>query len=141
VSEALQTPASPTDASLEAAPIDELSALVTWGAALFYWAEEGVNDGVRDYWDAYHYIATSLSVGYANIFPVTPLGKTIGAVVMMIGPALSARALDPSGEAGGAERSETIVPAHPESHDVSAGAVVGRLDAILEELKKLNAAR
>lgn len=123
MSEAAQIVAAPTT---EVAPIDELSALVTWGAALFYWAEEGVNDGVRDYWDALHYIATSLSVGYANIFPVTPLGKTIGAIVMMVGPALSARALE---------------PAHPESHDVSAGAVVEKLDAILDELKKLNAAR
>jgi hypothetical protein len=122
MSEELQMAAS----TAEVAPIDELSALVTWGAALFYWAEEGQNEGVRDYWDAYHYIATSLSVGYANIFPVTPLGKTIGAVVMMIGPALSARALE---------------PAHPESHDVSAGAVVEKLDAILEELKKLNTAK
>ena len=93
----------------EVAPIDELSALVTWGSALFFWAEEGHNDGVRSYWDALHYIATSLSVGYANIFPVTPLGKTIGAIVMMVGPALSARALE---------------PAHPESSDASQGAMV-----------------
>jgi voltage-gated potassium channel len=118
MSEALQVSAPPT----EVAPIDELSALVTWGAALFYWAEEGVNDGVKTYWDALHYIATSLSVGYANIFPVTPLGKTVGAVVMMVGPALSARALEAP---------------HPES-DASPGAVVEKLDAILEELKKLN---
>jgi len=122
VSEALQTAASPP---VEVAPIDELSTLVTWGAALFYWAEEGVNDGVRDYWDAYHYIATSLSVGYANIFPVTPLGKTIGAVVMTVGPALSARALD---------------PARAEGPDASA-VVAEKLDAILDELKKLNATR
>jgi hypothetical protein len=40
------------------------------------------------------YIATSLSVGYANIFRVTAAGKAIGAAVMMIGPALSAKALD-----------------------------------------------
>jgi voltage-gated potassium channel len=124
VSEALQTtPEAPVD---HAAPIDELSALVTWGAALFFWAEEGVNDSIKSYWDALHYIATSLSVGYANIFPVTPLGKTIGAIVMMVGPALSARALE---------------PAHPESSDASAGAVVAKLDAILDELKKLNGAR
>src|SRR5215813_7292733 len=75
-------------------PADELGALVGWGAALFYLAESEVNPGVRTYWDALHYIATSLSVGYANIFPVTPLGKTIGSVVQMVGPALSARALD-----------------------------------------------
>jgi hypothetical protein len=122
-------PIEPSAPPAEAAPIDELSALVTWGAAVFYWAEKDVNEGVKDYWDALHYIATSLSVGYANIFPVTPLGKTIGAVVMMVGPALSARALEParSGEAA--------------SEAAASGAVVAKLDAILEELKKLNAAR
>src|SRR5436305_2595888 len=83
-------PGAATPSSM--APIDELNALVTMGAALFYWAEEGQNDSVRTYWDALHYIATSLSVGYANIFPVTPLGKAIGAVVMMVGPSLSAHA-------------------------------------------------
>ncbi len=114
--EALQARADAT-----AAPIDELSALVTWSAALFYWAESDVNSGVRDYWDALHYIATSLSVGYANIFPVTPLGKTIGAVVQMIGPALSARALEPAQAA-----TDELGP---------------KLDAILAELKKLNASR
>lgn len=109
--------------AVPAAPVDELSALVTWGAALFYWAEEGVNDGVRDYWDALHYVATSLSVGYANIFPVTPLGKTVGAVVQMLGPALSARALD----------------AAPRDDDAATAVLAAKLDAILAELQKLNA--
>jgi hypothetical protein len=44
------------------------------------------------------YVSTSLSVGYANIFPVTQAGKAIGALVQMVGPALSAKALD--GEPG-----------------------------------------
>lgn len=111
---ATATDGSPSTTAL----IDELSALVTWGAALFYWAEEGANDNVNTYWDALHYISTSLSVGYANLFPVTPLGKTVAAIVQMIGPALSARALDPA------------VDVQP--------AVVDKLDAILTELKKLN---
>jgi hypothetical protein len=98
-------------------PIEELNLLVTYGAALFYWAEVEQNPAVRSYWDALHYIATSLSVGYANFFPVTPLGKTIGAVVMMVGPSLSAHALD---------------RAEPD--------VAGKLDAILVELRKLTAA-
>ena len=101
----------------EVAPIDELSALVTWGSALFFWAEEGHNDGVRSYWDALHYIATSLSVGYANIFPVTQMGKAIGAVVQMVGPALSAKALE----------------APPAPAD---DAIASRLDAILAELRR-----
>jgi hypothetical protein len=102
-----------------ATPLEELNVLVTYGAALFYWAEVGQNDGVKTYWDALHYIATSLSVGYANIFPVTPLGKTIGAVVMMVGPALSARALE---------------------HTRDEPDLAGKLDAILAELKKISSA-
>src|ERR1700744_6102363 len=104
-----------------ATPGEELSTLVAWGATLFYWAEHEVNDGVRSYWDALHYVSTSLSVGYANIFPVTPLGKMVGAVVMMVGPALSARALEGA-------------PAAPAPD----GALGPKLDAILNELKKLN---
>src|SRR5689334_947617 len=60
-----------------AAPSDAetLASFTAWAAGLFYLAEVGENAGVNDYWDAFHYVATSLSVGYANIFPVTPAGK------------------------------------------------------------------
>ncbi|HUJ25415.1 MAG TPA: ion channel [Myxococcales bacterium] len=74
---------------------EELADFVCAAAALFYCAEEGHNPSVRTFWDALHYISTSLSVGYANIFPVTQAGKAIGAVVQMVGPALSSKALDP----------------------------------------------
>ena len=97
--------------------------LVGGAAALFYWAEKDANPSVATYWDAVHYIATSLSVGYANIFPVTQLGKTIGAVIMTVGPALSARALDPP-----------PAPAPPPSTDP---ALLAKLDQILTELRKL----
>jgi len=73
---------------------EELTDFVCAAAALFLCAEEGHNPSVKTYWDALHYVSTSLSVGYANIFPVTPAGKAIGAVVQMLGPALSSRALD-----------------------------------------------
>jgi voltage-gated potassium channel len=109
-----------------ASPADELAALVSWGAALFYWAESEVNPGVRSYWDALHYIATSLSVGYANVFPMTPIGKSIGAVVMMVGPALAARALDAPGPA---------TPNLP-APTIDIAPVVARLDAILAELRQ-----
>ncbi len=107
-----------------ATPAEELTALVTWASMAFLWAEEGVNPAVRSYWDALHYIATSLSVGYANIFPVTAAGKAIGAAVMMVGPALSARVLE------GAPR--------PSGGEDDQGAVATKLDAILVELRKLN---
>jgi hypothetical protein len=72
----------------------ELADFVSAAAVLFFCAEEGHNPSVRTYVDALHYISTSLSVGYANIFPVTQAGKAIGALVQMVGPALSAKALD-----------------------------------------------
>lgn len=108
-------------------PAEELGSLVGWAAALFYLAESDVNPGVASYWDALHYVTTSLSVGYANIFPVTPLGKTVGSVVMMLGPALSARVLDPPRERE---------PAGIAPLDLS--PVVERLDAILRELHARN---
>jgi hypothetical protein len=111
-----------------ATPTEELAVLVSWGAALFYWAEAVANPSVRTYWDALHYVTTALSVGYANIFPVTALGKTIASVVMTIGPALSARALDQGPRAG---------------EDGAAGTAVlaEKLDAILAELRRLNDGR
>jgi len=57
------------------------------------------NPAVQTDWGAPHYIATSLSAGYANIFPVTAAGKA-SAAVMVIGPALSAKALDPQTVSG-----------------------------------------
>jgi hypothetical protein len=104
-----------------ASPAEELGLLVGWASALFYWAEAGENPAVRTYWDAVHYVATSLSVGYANIFPVTAVGKAVGAVVMMVGPALSARALETEPRSAGATE---LTP------------IVDRLDAILAELRR-----
>jgi hypothetical protein len=108
-------------------PVETVSEFVAWTSALFYWAEVGHNERVKTYWDAVHYIATSLSVGYANIFPETQLGKLIGAVAMMVGPALSSKALD------------GLAPARPEEPSLTT-ALVERLDAMLAELKKISAA-
>ncbi|HEX4382609.1 MAG TPA: ion channel [Myxococcales bacterium] len=94
---------------------EELTQFVCTAAALFYCAEEQENPAVKTYFDALHYISTSLSVGYANFFPVTQAGKAIGAVVQMVGPAMSSKALD-----------------QPET-----GA---SLDDVLAELKKITAA-
>jgi hypothetical protein len=105
-------------------PAEELGSLVGWAAALFYLAESDVNPGVTSYWDALHYVTTSLSVGYANIFPMTPLGKTVGSVVMTLGPALSARVLDPP-------RERAPVGAAP----LDLAPVLERLDAILLALQ------
>jgi hypothetical protein len=107
-----------------ATPAEELGLLVSWGAAAFYWAEAGANPMVRSYWDALHYISTALSVGYANLFPVTALGKAIGAVVMTIGPAMSARALD-----------QTSARAADGPGSDGTALLAAKLDAILEELR------
>lgn len=117
-----QAAVAPAEEAPPVSPAEELTALVVWGASLFYLAESGVNPMVRSYWDALHYVATSLSVGYANVFPVTGLGKAIGSVVMMVGPALSARALDRAPRAAGEGDGDT--------------AIVERLDAILAELRQ-----
>ncbi|HMF41060.1 MAG TPA: potassium channel family protein [Polyangia bacterium] len=117
--------AVPAATPVVATPAEELSLLVGWGAAVFYWAEAGANPMVRSYWDALHYISTALSVGYANIFPVTALGKAIGSVVMTIGPALSARALDAS-------------PRAATEADGGTALLGEKLDAILAELRRAN---
>jgi voltage-gated potassium channel len=105
----------------------ELSALVGWGAAAFYLAESDHNPAVQSYWDALHYVATSLSVGYANIFPVTAAGKIIGSIVMTFGPALTARVF---------ERGAPL--AAPAALELT--PIVERLDTILAELRRINSA-
>jgi voltage-gated potassium channel len=99
-------------------PGEEVCLLVAGSAALFYWAEKDENPGVKDYWDALHYVTTSLSVGYANLFPVTALGKLLASTLMTVGPALAARTLDsgpPANELG------------------------DKLDEVVAQLKQLNA--
>lgn len=102
-------------------PLDELADFTATAAGLFYVAEHGENPSVADFWDAYHYVATSLSVGYAQVHPVTPMGKVIGSIVQMLGPSLSSHALDPPTAREGAQEA----------------ALLGRLDAILAELRAL----
>lgn len=102
-------------------PLDALAELTAAAAGLLYMAEHEVNPQFGDYWDAYHYVATCLSVGYAQIFPVTPLGKLLGAVAQMLGPSLASHALDPP-------------TAREEAKEQ---ALLGRLDAILAELRAL----
>jgi hypothetical protein len=44
--------------------------------------------------DAFYYISTCASVGYADIFAVTQAGRAIAALVMIIGPALTTNSLN-----------------------------------------------
>ena len=75
-------------------PMDAAFAVLGAAAWAFYQAEGGVNPKINSYVDAYYYISTCASVGYADIFAVTQTGKAIAALVMTLGPALAAKALD-----------------------------------------------
>jgi hypothetical protein len=77
--------ANPLDANVE------LMGLAAWA---FYQAEKGVNPKIQTYVDSFYYISTCASVGYADMFAVTQTGRVIAAIVMMIGPALTNKALD-----------------------------------------------
>lgn len=69
----------------------EFLGLAAWA---FYEAEKGVNPKIETYIDSFYYISTCASVGYADMFAVTQTGRTIAAIVMMLGPSLTGRALD-----------------------------------------------
>lgn len=107
-------------------PAEALFCVVTGGALVFYLAEKPVNERVRTYGDALHYISTCLSVGYANVFPQTQTGKLVATIVMAIGPALTSWVLEGRLVARQAEG-----PPAP----LDLGPVVERLDMILQELR------
>ena len=75
-------------------PLDTAFQFVGAAAWAFYAAEKGANPKINTYVDAFYYISTCASVGYADIFAVTQIGRAIAAVVMLVGPALAARSLD-----------------------------------------------
>ncbi len=76
-------------------PMDALLATVLGGGLLFFKAEQGKNPRCNTYWDAVLYVATSLSVGYDDVFPKTDAGHAIATAVHTFGPALAARAFSP----------------------------------------------
>ena len=81
-------------ARLMAQPAKSTLQVVTTSTLLFYAAEVGRNPKVNSVWDALVYCTTCLSVGYGDIFAMTPVGKIIGSTLMTMGPALSGAALD-----------------------------------------------
>lgn len=76
---------NPLDASLE------VLGVASWA---FYLAEKDVNPKIETFMDAFYYISTCASVGYADIFAVTQSGRAIAALVMIIGPALTTGSLN-----------------------------------------------
>jgi len=69
----------------------EFLGLAAWA---FYQAEKGLNPKIQTYIDSFYYISTCASVGYADMFAITQTGRTIAAIVMMLGPSLTGRALN-----------------------------------------------
>jgi hypothetical protein len=75
-------------------PANSTLQVVATSTLLFYAAEVGNNPKVNSVWDALVYCTTCLSVGYGDIFAMTPIGKLVGSALMTIGPALSGATLD-----------------------------------------------
>lgn len=102
-------------------PMGALFATVAGGAWLFYLAERGQNEKVTSYWDALVFVTTSLSVGYASVFAVTPAGKAIASALMTLGPALSGMAFDDPAEGARASQVQE--------------KILEKLEGILDELR------
>jgi len=81
-------------AKLAERPAQNTLIILGLGALLFYYAERDANPKVNSIYDALEYCSSSLSVGYTNIYPQTPLGKTVATLLMTYGPALSGAVLD-----------------------------------------------
>jgi hypothetical protein len=78
----------------EGNPLEAAFGFLGAAAAAFYAAERHENPKINTYIDAFYYIATCASVGYADVFAVTQTGKAIAALVMVVGPGLADRTLN-----------------------------------------------
>lgn len=115
-------------------PTEALLAVLTGGAMVFYLAERGANERVQSYADALHYIATCFSVGYANLFPQTIIGKVVASTIMSIGPSLASWQLE--GRLVRRSAEAAVDPeATPPAPRPDFAPVVDKLDAILRELQ------
>ncbi len=81
---------------IESNPLDSALSFLTIASAAFYAAEKDENPKIKTYIDAFYYISTCASVGYADIFAATQSGRAIASLVMIVGPALTSRSLDRS---------------------------------------------
>jgi hypothetical protein len=117
----------------EAADEDPAKTLVTTtliASHLFYKAEVGVNPKVKSLNDALVFISTCLSVGYCDIFAMTDRGKQIASFIMILGPALSPRALDAPRAAR--EAAAAAAQTETEAHNAQLLARLDRIAALLE---------
>jgi hypothetical protein len=114
-------------------PIDALLTTVLGGGLLFYLMEHDTNPRCTTYWDAVLYVATSLSVGFDDIFPKTVGGNALAAAVQTFGPALASSALSPP------ERGLIDISIHSLNEEMLAvnKAILARLDDIARSLEAL----
>jgi hypothetical protein len=103
-------------------PLEANVAFLLASSAAFYQAEVGINPKINTFIDAVYYISTCLAVGYADIFAETQRGRAIAALVMLVGPALTAELLDPPNKAFSAS-------------EAGQDEMIGLLREILTELK------
>jgi hypothetical protein len=111
-------------AKLAERPAQNTLMTVGLSAVLFYMAERNHNPKVNTIFDALEYCSSSLSVGYTNIYPQTPLGKLVASTLMTYGPALSNAILDGPKEISRADSA------------VTQQKILATLEQILSELKK-----
>jgi len=107
-------------------PMDSLLVTVLGGGLLFYLVEREHNPRCATYWDAVLYVATSLSVGYDDVFPKTRLGNMLASAVQTLGPAMAANALTPPATAT-RDTSEELLATNR--------AILARLDEIAAALR------
>ncbi len=75
-------------------PLDAAFEFLGLASYAFYLAEKDANPKIETFMDAFYYIGTCASVGYADIFAVTQTGRAIAALVMIVGPSMAAKTLD-----------------------------------------------
>jgi len=95
--------------SLAKKPFQNTANLVAVSSVLFYMAERGHNPKVNTIYDAMGYCSTCLSVGYADIFARTPVGKLIATFLMTIGPSMAAKTADGVAEAPSIDTQQEIL--------------------------------
>ena len=80
-------------------PLDATFEFLAAAAVAFYAAEKDANPKIKTLLDAFYYISTCASVGYADIFAVTQTGRAVASLVMTLGPALTGHILNrPAGK-------------------------------------------
>ena len=84
---------------VEHRPLDSTFQFLAAASLAFYAAERHANPKIETYVDAFYYISTCASVGYADIFAVTQQGRAIASLVMMVGPAMTGQLLQRPKEA------------------------------------------